>query len=65
MRVRDLGLLSERDWDPLDGIRKEDWPLVTNNVAEFRDRYRRKLELRAGVVFLIGVAGLAAQRSAM
>jgi predicted nuclease of predicted toxin-antitoxin system len=63
--VRDLGLLSEKDWALLDRIAKEDWTLVTNNVAEFRDRYRRKLDLHAGVVFLTGVVGIVEQSSAM
>ena len=52
VHVRDLGLLSEKDWHLLERIRDEDWTLVTNNVEEFRARYRRKVDLHAGVVFL-------------
>lgn len=63
--VRDLGLLSEKDWDLLERIRREDWTLVTNNVEEFRVRYRRKVELHAGVIFLVGGAGFEAQRAAL
>jgi len=63
--VRDLALLSTKDWDLLDRVRREDWTLVTNNVQEFRDRYRRKADLHAGIVFLIGGAGFEAQRAAM
>ena len=57
MHVRDLGLLSEKDWDLLERISDEDWTLVTNNVEEFRARYRRKVDLHAGVVFLVSNAG--------
>lgn len=63
--VRDLGLLSEKDWDLLERIRKEDWTLVTNNIVEFRDRYRRKVDLHAGVVFLAGGVGFKAQMALM
>jgi predicted nuclease of predicted toxin-antitoxin system len=63
--VRDLGLLSVKDWDLLKRISDEDWTLVTNNVEEFRTRYRRKADLHAGVVFLVNCAGSAAQRSAL
>jgi len=65
MHVRDLGLLSEKDWDLLRRIREEDWTLVTNNVEEFRTRYRRKVDLHAGVVFLISSAGVDAQIGAL
>lgn len=65
MHVRDLGLLSEKDWDLLRRIREEDWTLVTNNVGEFRARYRRKLDLHAGVVFLVASAGVDAQKGAL
>jgi hypothetical protein len=64
MAVRDLGLLSERDWDLLPLIEQGDWTFVTINVHEFRVRYRRRLALHAGVVFLQGVAGVAAQATA-
>jgi hypothetical protein len=46
-------------------IKEEDWTLVTNNTEEFRDRYRRKVDLHAGVVFLVGGIGFKAQRAAM
>ncbi len=65
MHVRDLGLLSEKDWDLLDRIKKEDWTLVTNNVEEFRTRYRRKFHLHAGAIFLASSAGFEAQRGAL
>jgi len=52
--VRDLGLLNAKDWDLLKVIQSGDWTLVTNNVVEFRQRYRSKVELHAGVVFLEG-----------
>jgi hypothetical protein len=54
MHVRDLGLLSEKDWT-----------LVTNNVEEFRARYRRRVDLHAGVVFLVASAGIEAQKGAL
>jgi predicted nuclease of predicted toxin-antitoxin system len=65
MHVRDLGLLSEKDWDLLKRIGEEDWTLVTNNVEEFRTRYRRRIDLHAGVVFLVSGAGIETQRSAL
>jgi hypothetical protein len=65
MHVRDLGLLSEKDWELLKRIKEEDWTLVTNNVEEFRDRYRRKINLHAGVVFLVAGAGIDAQKRAL
>jgi predicted nuclease of predicted toxin-antitoxin system len=65
MHVRDLGLLSEKDWDLLKRIREEDWTLVTNNVEEFRVRYRRRIDLHAGVVFLASGAGIETQTSAL
>ena len=61
MAVRDFGLLSARDWEILRLVEQNDWTLVTNNTGEFRRRYRRHVALHAGVVFLHGVAGLAAQ----
>lgn len=65
MHVRDLGLLSEKDWDLLRRISEEDWTLVTNNVDEFRVLYRRRVDLHAGVVFLVSRAGFDAQKSAL
>ena len=65
VHVRDLGLLSETDWDLLQRIKDEDWTLVTNNVEEFRARYRRSVDLHAGVVFLVGVTGTETQRRAL
>ena len=65
MHVRDLGLLSEKDWHLLQRIREEDWTLVTNNVEEFRARYRRRRDLHAGVVFLVASAGIEAQKGAL
>lgn len=64
VHVRDLGLLSEKDWDLLRRIKDEDWTLVTNNAEEFRTRYRRSIDLHAGVIFLIDVWGTEAQRHA-
>jgi Domain of unknown function (DUF5615) len=49
-----LGLLGTKDWDLLKVIGEQDWTLVTNNVVEFRNRYRSRVELHAGVVFLEG-----------
>jgi hypothetical protein len=34
-------------------------------VVEFRDRCRRKVDLHAGVVFLVGAAGFKAQTASM
>jgi hypothetical protein len=65
MHVRDLGLLSEKDWDLLERIKKDDWTLVTNNIEEFRARYRRKLDLHAGAIFLVTSAGFEIQRDAL
>ena len=65
MHVRDLGLLSEKDWHLLERIRMEDWTLVTNNVEEFRARYRRRVDLHAGVVFLVSSAGIDTQTGAL
>jgi predicted nuclease of predicted toxin-antitoxin system len=60
--LRDIGLLKAKDWDLLKVIIDGDWTLVTNNVEEFRQRYRRQAALHAGVVFLEGVdAGRNAQ----
>ena len=64
MALRDLGLLTERDWDLLRVVERDDWTLVTNNVREFRSRYRTHASLHAGVVFLQGVSGLLAQMNA-
>ena len=65
MAVRDLGLLNAKDWTLLEIVRRDDWILVTNNVEEFRRRYARRVELHAGVVFLIGVdAGRDVQKAA-
>jgi len=61
MAVRDLGLLSEKDWDLLRRVEEDAWTLVTNNVHEFRGRYRTHIALHAGLVLLEGVSGLAAQ----
>jgi len=55
MHLRDLGLLSVKDWTLLRYILTGDWTLVTNNVEEFRERYTRRVRLHAGVVFLVGV----------
>ena len=57
VHVRDLGLPSEKDWDRLRRIRQDDWTLVTNNVEEFWTRYRRRVNLHAGVVFVVSGAG--------
>jgi hypothetical protein len=65
MHVRDLGLLSEKDWHLLERIREDDWTLVTNNVEEFRARYRRKADLHAGAVFLVSSAGFDTQKGAL
>jgi predicted nuclease of predicted toxin-antitoxin system len=50
--VNHLGLHQSKDWDILRVIEEEDWVLVTNNVIEFRGRFRR-LEIHPGVVFLM------------
>ena len=50
--LRDLGLLGKKDWSLLEFIQEGDWILVTLNVEEFRERYRSKVELHAGVVFI-------------
>lgn len=58
MHVNHLGLRTEQDWDLLKIVAEDDWVLVTNNVIEFRRRYRR-IELHPGVVFLVpAVRGL-------
>ena len=57
--------MSATDWDLLERISNEDWTLVTNNVEEFRTRYRRKVDLHAGVVFLVSNAGLDRQKGAL
>jgi hypothetical protein len=62
--VRDLSLLSTRDPKLLRLAEQGDWTLVTNNTGEFRRRYRRRVALHAGVVFLHGVSGLTAQMDA-
>jgi hypothetical protein len=36
-----------------------------NNVEEFRARYRRNVDLHAGVVFLVAGAGFKAQKDAL
>lgn len=50
--VRTLG--RERDGDPvlLALIEREGLTLVTNNIVEFRSRYRNRAILHAGVVFI-------------
>ncbi len=48
--LRDLGLLTAPDWDLIKLILEADWTFVTNNVIEFRRRYRRKAVLHAGVI---------------
>jgi predicted nuclease of predicted toxin-antitoxin system len=50
--VNHHGLHKAKDWDILKVIETEDWVLVTNNVVEFRGRFRR-LDLHPGVVFLL------------
>lgn len=63
--VRDLGQCGTKDWDLLARIEAEEWTLVTNNVEEFRDRYREKLALHAGLVSLKDVhAGREHQQAA-
>jgi predicted nuclease of predicted toxin-antitoxin system len=52
MHVNHLGLRTEKDWELLKIIEKEDWVLVTNNAIEFRGRYRH-VEIHPGVVFLL------------
>jgi hypothetical protein len=51
--VRDLK--RERQGDPvlLKLIEDEGYTLVTNNVVEFRNRYRNRRILHAGVVFIV------------
>lgn len=63
--VRDVGLLQAKDWTILRFVLDKDWTLVTNNVAEFRARYRQTAPLHAGLVCLISVdLGRAVQRHA-
>lgn len=52
VHVRDLG--RENDGDPvlLKLIEREGYTFVTNNVVEFRNRYRNRRVLHAGVVFI-------------
>jgi predicted nuclease of predicted toxin-antitoxin system len=52
VHVNHYGLHQSKDWDILKVIEEQDWILVTNNVLEFRGRFRR-LELHPGVVFLL------------
>ena len=61
MAIRDLGLLSEKDWDVLRAVADGDWTLVTGNAHEFRERYRKHAALHAGLVLLKGVAGRSSQ----
>ena len=51
--VRDLK--REKQGDPilLKLIEQEGYTLVTNNVVEFRNRYRNRSILHAGVVFIV------------
>jgi predicted nuclease of predicted toxin-antitoxin system len=55
MHIRDLGLLGVKDWTLLRFVLDGDWTLVTSNANEFRDRYRDRVRLHAGVVFLVDV----------
>lgn len=58
MHVNHLGLRTDKDWELMKVIAADDWVLVTNNVIEFRGRYR-KVDLHPGVVFLVpSVRGL-------
>jgi predicted nuclease of predicted toxin-antitoxin system len=50
--VNHHGLHTAKDWDILKVIEDEDWVLVTNNVLEFRGRFRR-LDFHPGVVYLL------------
>lgn len=50
--VARYGLESAKDWDLLKVIRERDLVLVTNNVAEFRDRYAKEA-LHAGIVLIV------------
>jgi predicted nuclease of predicted toxin-antitoxin system len=52
--VNHYGLHQSKDWDILRVIEEGDWVLVTNNVLEFKSRFRR-LEVHPGVVFLVPV----------
>jgi len=52
IHVNHYGLHQSKDWDILKVIEDEDWVLVTNNVLEFRGRFRQ-LELHPGIVFLL------------
>jgi hypothetical protein len=50
--VRDLGRQDDGDPVLLKLIQDEGYTLVTNNVVEFRNRYRNRQVLHAGVVFI-------------
>jgi predicted nuclease of predicted toxin-antitoxin system len=46
------GLNQAKDWDILKVIEVEGWVLVTNNVFEFRGRFKQ-IEIHPGIVFLV------------
>jgi predicted nuclease of predicted toxin-antitoxin system len=58
------GLHQSKDWDILKVVEEEGWILVTNNVIEFRGRFRQ-LEIHPSVVFLVPTAPRTQQIAAL
>ncbi len=50
--VNFLGLGGDKDWQLMNRIRREDYPFVTNNRADFTALYAKE-ELHAGLVIII------------
>lgn len=62
MHVNHLGLRTEADWELLKVVAENDWVLVTNNLVEFRGRYRQ-IDLHPGIIFLVPILRRPQQRS--
>ncbi len=61
MHVNHLGLRTEADWELLKVVAENDWVLVTNNLVEFRGRYRQ-IDLHPGIIFLVPILRRPRQR---
>lgn len=57
-----IGLAGASDGTLIERVVRDDWVLVTNNVIEFRGRYRT-VDIHPGVVFLVPSVGRDAQRA--
>jgi predicted nuclease of predicted toxin-antitoxin system len=64
MHVNHLGLRTEADWELLKVVAENDWVLVTNNLVEFRGRYRQ-IDLHPGIIFLVPILRRPQQRSTL